>query len=220
MQKTAIRISQSGSGALLLDAAVGAFSDDVQHHLWEMDDRIRDVPGVIETALGMNNVLVIHDPLLINAVELERILRSLWLRAQAKRIAGTSHTLAVFYGGDRGEDLLAWAEHCRMTVQEVVQRHTSGIYTVAAIGGMPGFPYLSGLDPALAWPRRAIPKSGVMEGSVIIGAGQASVMPITAPSGWHILGHTNTGLFDPSKDPPALLQVGDTVRFAIAAVVI
>ena len=34
-----------------------------------------------------------------------------------------------------------------------------------------------------------------------------------SPGGWQILGRTPVELFDPEKDPPALLQMGDFVQF-------
>jgi 5-oxoprolinase (ATP-hydrolysing) subunit B len=42
------------------------------------------------------------------------------------------------------------------------------------------------------------------------------VYPLDTPGGWHILGHTGTTMFDPARDPPATLSVGDTVRFVRA----
>jgi allophanate hydrolase subunit 1 len=33
------------------------------------------------------------------------------------------------------------------------------------------------------------------------------------PGGWHIIGHTDTVMFDPARDPPAILRPGDKVRF-------
>jgi inhibitor of KinA len=39
------------------------------------------------------------------------------------------------------------------------------------------------------------------------------VYPLDTPGGWHLLGRTDLALFDPRRDPPALLGVGDTVRF-------
>ena len=101
---------------------------------------------------------------------------------------------------------------------EAVRRHAAGTYLVGAIGAMPGFPYLSGLDPSLARGRRASPRPQVPEGSVIIGGGQAAIMPQTAPSGWHVIGHASLRLFDPRQRPPALLQPGDEVRFVVAEI--
>ena len=72
---------------------------------------------------------------------------------------------------------------------------------------------LARLDPALAAPRLANPRQGVPKGSVIIGGTQAGIMPVTAPSGWHILGRTALDLFDPHRARPAWFKPGDCIRF-------
>lgn len=215
----ALRVSPAGSGALLADAAAGPFSDAVQQRIWGLARRLEGVAGVSETAPGMNNLLVVFDPFIVSARQLTADVQGLWPAIEAHPIAGRVHEIAVVYGGPRGEDLVAWAEHCAMPVEEVVRRHAAATYSVAAIGAMAGFPYLSGLDPLLAWPRRAVPKARVEEGSVIIGATQASIMPLTAPSGWHIVGHADVRLFDPAAERPSLMAAGDTVRFVVAGIV-
>ena len=82
---------------------------------------------------------------------------------------------------------------------------------------MPGFVYLSGLDPSLARPRRASPRAHVPEGAVMIGGAQAGIMPCTAPSGWHILGMTDVKLFDAYRAEPAAFRPGDRIRFVAAS---
>ena len=81
------------------------------------------------------------------------------------------------------------------------------------IGFAPGFPYLSGLDPALALPRLATPRTRVPAGSVAIGGAQTGIYPRESPGGWRLLGRTPLRLFDPQRDPPSLLAPGDRVRF-------
>jgi KipI family sensor histidine kinase inhibitor len=83
---------------------------------------------------------------------------------------------------------------------------------------MPGFVYLSGLHPSLAWPRMASPRAAIPAGSVIIGGAQTGVMPVSSPSGWHCIGHTSLALFDLGQDDPALMQPGDTLKFEIVDV--
>lgn len=218
MAVAAPRISLAGSGGLLLDGAHGSFSDAVQHRVWAVADAALAIEGVREAVPGMNNLLVVFDPLAVGAAALAERLKALWAGAGAVRAGGREHTIRVAYGGARGEDLAGWAAHCGLSVEEAVKHHAAPAYTVAAVGAMPGFPYLSGLDPRLARARRAEPRFKVAEGSVIIGGTQAAVMPMTAPSGWHIIGHTGTKLFDAGADEPVLLRAGDTIRFAVASI--
>jgi KipI family sensor histidine kinase inhibitor len=81
------------------------------------------------------------------------------------------------------------------------------------IGFAPGFPYLLGLDPALALPRLATPRTRVPAGSVAVGGAQAGIYPRESPGGWRLLGRTPAVLFDAGRAQPALLQPGDRVRF-------
>ncbi|WP_192246572.1 5-oxoprolinase subunit PxpB [Mesorhizobium silamurunense] len=212
------RISLAGSGALLLDGAQASFDEATQELVWAVANAARALEGVRETVPGMNNLLVLFDPLAMDALRLGERLKSLWACTDVQAIAGTQHTISVKYGGARGEDLAGWAAHCKLSLEETVNRHAAATYTVAAIGAMPGFPYLSGLDPRLAWPRRNSPRVKVAEGAVIIGGAQAGIMPMTAPSGWHIIGHTDARLFDAQAQSPILLRPGDKIRFQIAGI--
>ena len=218
MAAKAPHISLAGSGALLLDGSDGAFSDATQELVWAVANAALTLKGVRETVPGMNNLLVLFDPLAIDAHGIGEQLKSLWGGIDARTVTGTHHTIPVSYGGARGEDLAGWAAHCGMSVGETVRRHAAATYTVAAIGAMPGFPYLSGLDPRLVWARRGTPRLKVAEGAVIIGGAQAGVMPMTAPSGWHIIGHTDVKLFDVQAELPVLLKPGDKIRFVIAGI--
>ncbi len=211
-------ISLAGSGALLLDAAGEHFSPEVQGRIWAVALAIGAAEGVREVVPGMNNLLVVFDALAVAPRHVRETLRMAWRDIEPRTVSGKTVEIPVIYGGARGEDLRDWAAHCGLPVLEAVQRHAAVTYSVAAIGAMPGFPYLSGLDPSLARPRRASPRASIPEGAVIIGGAQAGVMPQTAPSGWHVLGQTHVKLFDPRSDQPTLLQPGDAVRFVVVDV--
>ncbi len=122
-------------------------------------------------------------------------------------------TIPVCYGGDDGPDLDAVAAHCGLRCDEVIARHTAAGYRVAMLGFAPGFPYLLGLDPRLAMPRRADPRQRVPAGSVAIGGSQTGIYPDVLPGGWQLLGRTPLRLFDGGRATPALLAPGDRVRF-------
>lgn len=123
--------------------------------------------------------------------------------------------IPVCYGGDAGPDLATVAAHARIGEAEVVARHVAGRYRVAMIGFAPGFPYLLGLDPLLAMPRRADPRQRVPGGSVAIGGAQTGIYPRDLPGGWHLIGRTPETLFDPHQAQPSLLAPGDRVRFDV-----
>ncbi|MBL0372674.1 5-oxoprolinase subunit PxpB [Rhizobium sp. KVB221] len=206
-------LSHEGPGALLLDAAESTFSDAVQEKVWRVAADLSRFSGVLETVPGMNNLMVVFDPLVADDMALSQAIRGLWEEADLQLPPGRIVDVPVIYGGEDGIDLADFALAKAMPVEEIIRRHTAPLYSVAAVGAMPGFVYLSGLDPVLAAPRLANPRNGVPKGSVIIGGTQAGIMPVTAPSGWHILGRTSLDLFDPHRARPAYFKPGDRIRF-------
>lgn len=214
MQQTEPRLYSEGTGAILVDGAVGNFDDAVQAKVWTLSRDLKFIDGVLETVPGMNNLMVVFDPLRLDPDRLEAHMLGQWKATRAAPAAGRLVDIPVVYGNE-GSDLAEVAASKGLGVERIVAMHAAPVYSVAAVGAMPGFVYLSGLDPALALPRRAVPRMGVPEGSVIIGGAQAGIMPLTAPSGWHILGHTDFHLFDPMREPPAALRAGDRIRFVV-----
>ncbi|MDB5523668.1 MAG: allophanate hydrolase subunit 1 [Rhizobium sp.] len=212
-------LSYEGPGALLLDGAAGAaFSDAVQARIWQLAEQIKHTAGVLETVPGMNNLMTVFDPVVLDGSVLERAVRQAWQAADGSALEGRIWDVPVFYGGENGPDLVDFAARKSMSVEEIIARHAAPLYSVAAVGAMPGFVYLSGLDPTLAMPRLSSPRNGVPVGSVIVGGAQAGIMPVTAPSGWHILGRTDLSLFDPHRARPAFFKPGDRIRFVAKAV--
>lgn len=121
--------------------------------------------------------------------------------------------IPVVYGGREGPDLDDVAAMTGLTSHEVIQRHCASEYRVAMLGFSPGFPYLLGLDPALAAARMETPRLKVPAESVGIGGAQTGIYPREGPGGWRIIGRTAQTLFDPVRTPPALLAPGDRLRF-------
>jgi KipI family sensor histidine kinase inhibitor len=132
----------------------------------------------------------------------------------------TLHTLPVVYDGP---DLGEFGERTGLSVEDVMARHSSVIYSVYVIGFSPGFPYLGPLDARLHLPRRSLPRPHVPPGSVGIGGEHTGIYSIASPGGWWLIGRTATEVFSPAKargDGHAsafLLRPGDRVRFEPAA---
>ena len=123
------------------------------------------------------------------------------------------HEIRVAYDGP---DLEQVSVSTGLSVDEVIARHSGRSYSVDLLGFVPGFAYLSELDSALQLSRRSQPRPRVPAGSVAIAGAQTAVYPLDTPGGWHIIGRTDTVMFDASHDPPALLRAGDIVRFVPA----
>jgi inhibitor of KinA len=112
-----------------------------------------------------------------------------------------------------GIDLGSVAERTGLSVAQVIEHHAAPWYEVGLVGFAPGFAYLGPLDARLILPRRPEPRPRVPAGAVAIGGAHTGVYPFATPGGWHLIGRTDVALFDPSRPEPALLRVGDRVRF-------
>lgn len=126
---------------------------------------------------------------------------------------GREVIIPVCYGGDYGPDLNGVAEHCGLSPQEVVNLHSGLPAYVFMLGFAPGAPYIGVHDERLAIGRRSTPRTVVPPGSVAIANRQTMIYPNASPGGWHLIGSTPVTLFDPDRQPAALLTPGDTVRF-------
>lgn len=177
------------------------------------------LPGVVDVVPSPDRVTVVFDPL-SDAGDDESVARLTALAraasAETVHTPGVRHDVVVRYGGAAGPDLDAVCRTHGIDRATLVRLHTEPEYLVTAIGFVPGFPYLAGLPAALATPRRDTPRTSVPAGSVGIGGGQTGIYPFATPGGWHLIGRTAVRLFDPRRTPPALLQVGDRVRFVAA----
>jgi len=174
------------------------------------------VVGVVECVPGFTTLTVHYH------LESERAYRTVAAAVEAA-LAGVESDapaepdrlveIPVCYGGELGPDLGQVADHAGLDPTEVIARHSGAEYRVHLLGFIPGFPYLAGLDPRLATPRRDLPRTSVPAGSVGIGGTQTGVYPLESPGGWQVIGRTPLRLFDPGREPAALLRPGDRVRF-------
>ena len=112
-----------------------------------------------------------------------------------------------------GPDVTAIARHWGVSEESAIARHRATEFRVAFGGFAPGFAYLTGLPPELAVPRLDTPRTRVPAGSVGLADIYCGVYPTASPGGWLLIGRTDVVLFDPERDPPALLGPGMRVRF-------
>lgn len=147
-----------------------------------------------------------------NAAELTRLLGALPRLVADDGTPGAEPSTVELRVRYDGPDLTAVAEAVGIGVAEVVRRHTDPTYRAAFTGFAPGFAYLTGLDPSLQLPRRGSPRPAVPAGSLAIADTYTAVYPQASPGGWNLLGTTDAVIFDPSRDPPALITPGTRVR--------
>lgn len=126
---------------------------------------------------------------------------------------GREVDIPVCYGGEHGPDLADVAQAAGLTPEEVIQLHSQPRSMVFMLGFAPGHAYLGVHDEKLNIPRRPSPRTAVPIGAVAVANRQTVIYPNRLPGGWNIIGATPLTMFDPAREPAALLQPGDSVRF-------
>jgi len=112
-----------------------------------------------------------------------------------------------------GPDLGDVAGLTGLSEDEIVRLHTGAEWTVAFTGFLPGFGYLVGGDERLVVPRRDEARTSVPAGSVGLAGEFTGAYPRESPGGWQLIGRTEAVLWDPDRQPPALLAPGTRVTF-------
>lgn len=204
-----------GEAALILEAGEEIREDAFLRVRGLAEELSRNPPpGMIETVPAYTSLLVTFDPLAADYAEVEASVRArMEASSAAPRPRSPVVSIPVCYEEPYALDLHEVARHAGLQPSEVVSIHSSGTYLVYMLGFTPGFPYLGGMDERIATPRRASPRTRIPAGSVGIADRQTGVYPQESPGGWNIIGRTPAVLFDPARQPPALLAAGLSIRF-------
>jgi len=210
-----ITIRPAGDAGLLVELSGGGDPEGNGAARLAAAIRAAALPGVIDIVPGACTVFVGYPPGSWDAASLASRLREV-ASAPAPPLPAAKEPDLVIPTIYDGPDLDEVAALTGLSDVELIARHGAVRYRVGWLGFSPGFGYLTGLDPVLAAvPRRASPRVSVPAGSVAIAGGLAAVYPAASPGGWRLIGRTNRVLWDPGRDPPALLSPGRHVRFRI-----
>ncbi|PIQ20657.1 MAG: kinase inhibitor [Cytophagales bacterium CG18_big_fil_WC_8_21_14_2_50_42_9] len=192
---------------------IQAFTAYLDQHLF---------PGLVEYVPAFTTLTIYYDPWVVGqqglvnpyatvAARLQEML--LHVKTNPEKPAVKVIEIPVHYGGKYGADLEYVANSHGLKPKEVIKLHTQTTYLVYMMGFAPGFPYLGGMAPEIATPRKEKPRARVPAGSVGIAGKQTGVYPIQSPGGWQLIGRTPLLLFSPHRDKPSLLEAGDSIRF-------
>lgn len=197
-----MRIFSCGSTALLVEL------DDLEAVLALYGALGEPPAGVVDVVPAARTVMVVTEPRQTTLAAVEQWLRSVVPQPGA-RATGELVEIPVVYDG---EDLEDAARLLGYDAAELVRRHTAAEWTVAFGGFVPGFGYLTA-DGGWDVPRRSSPRTKVPAGAVGLAGEFSGVYPRESPGGWQLVGRTDVAMFDPDRDPPALLRPGTRVRF-------
>ena len=170
-------------------------------------DALKAHPRVIDVVVTEHHALVTFDPENppdgIDAVVDDSLTTPPRVRPP------NTHIVQVRYDGS---DLHEVARALGMTAKEVISLHSRPDYVVTAVGFLPGFAYLRGLDARLEIPRRPSPRPRVDALSVGIAGPYTGIYPFASPGGWSLVG-TAAGFMPFDAQSGARLALGDRVRF-------
>ncbi|MFL6133688.1 MAG: 5-oxoprolinase subunit B family protein [Nocardioidaceae bacterium] len=199
-----MRLLPSGTTALLVEL------DDLDEVLGLYAALDHDLPqGVVDVVPAARTLLVVTDPRVASLSSVANAIRETTPREGG---VGSSELVEVPVSYD-GEDLEEAARLLDCDAGELVRRHTAEEWTVAFCGFMPGFGYLVSKGWQVQVPRRSSPRKKVPSGSVALAGEFSGVYPRESPGGWQLIGRSSLAMFDPSRDPAALLRPGTRVRF-------
>lgn len=217
-EKTSWRIDAVGDRCLLV--GLGTTVDpatSARVHALVQRLRAQPIAGVRDIVPAFTTVALHYRPecfgatpfAALKALLLERLAQPLDAQQAAPRVI----EIPICYGGDYGPDLEDVAQRCGLSTERVIALHLESAHRVYMLGFAPGFPFIGGLNPALAMPRRTTPRTHIPPGSVAIAREQTCIYPLETPGGWNILGRTPVRLFEAGAEPPCLLGPGDAIRF-------
>jgi KipI family sensor histidine kinase inhibitor len=195
-----MRLLPCGPGAILAEY-------DTIDEVMAVDDALRAaaLTGIEDVIPAARTVLVTFRQ--VDRAALETLLVP---GASTPRARGPLVEIPVVYDG---VDLEEVAAATGLTTEQVIETHSAVEYSAAFLGFTPGWAYLVGLPAELRLPRRSTPRTAITAGSVAIANEFTGVYPTVSPGGWHLLGHTDSRMFDVDRNKPALIMAGDRVRF-------
>jgi inhibitor of KinA len=168
---------------------------------------------IADFIIGYNSLLLKYNDEFNFSQEIEE-LKSLYGEGNVKsKNTKFRWEIPVCYDTNLGFDTENLSGKLNLSVDEIINIHSSLDYTVYFIGFLPGFLYLGGLDASLEVSRKATPLLKVPKGSVAIGGKQTGIYPQESAGGWHIIGRTPIDFFNKNEDTPCFAKSGDQLHF-------
>jgi inhibitor of KinA len=184
--------------------------------------QVNPLPGMLEAVPAYSSLTIYYDVCsLTKKIEPGKTVYD-WMKEQVQQwlieeVAteekeSRNIKIPVCYEDEFATDIRYLANTKNISVEDVIQLHTSKKYKVYMLGFLPGFSYMGEVDEKIEMPRKPQPVS-VKAGSIGIAGKQTGIYPLSSPGGWQIIGRTPLKLFDVDQEDPTLIKLGDTVQF-------
>ncbi|MCH2451287.1 MAG: 5-oxoprolinase subunit PxpB [Gracilimonas sp.] len=203
-------VSVLGERALLIKPE----ENNVELSLIHLGTEVLEKAGlhqVTDIIPAYNSIALIYDRLTEDPDKEVQEIQSKLKKISTSEISPQIHKVPVCY--ELGLDWECVEKCTGLKRKEVIKKHMNSNYSVAMMGFIPGFLYLSGLDEKISCPRKAEPRTKIPAGSVGIAGNQTGVYSLESPGGWQIIGRTPNSFFDPKMNPPSEVKPGDKIEF-------
>ena len=182
------------------------------------------LPGITDIIPAYNSVTVVYDYMAVyqaqltneNILPVYKIIED-WIEINLSEAPIENKDdkkeiiIPVCYDKSVGIDIEFIAKSHQLSIEQVIEIHTSKTYRVFMNGFLPGFAYMGIVDSSIQTPRHEIPRPLVSAGSVGIAGVQTGIYPCDSPGGWQIIGKTPLPLID--ENDHLLLTPGSFVKF-------
>lgn len=211
-----MKFLKAGDSALIIELG-NEISPIINYNLKKITDYLDSLnhKAIKDLLPTYRSIIVYYDPMMISFDELKEMVEKNCVVDDSQMLSVKKEIIEVpvLYGGEYGPDIENIASHNNLTIEEVIDIHTSGEYLVYMLGFTPGFPYLGGMDKRIATPRLTTPRTKIPAGSVGIAGEQTGLYPIESPGGWQLLGRTPLNFFDSAKENPFIVAAGQYIKF-------
>jgi inhibitor of KinA len=184
--------------------------------------RENPLPGMIEAVPAYSSLTVYYDVLSLRKMPEGTVLYNHMKAQVQERINGLKDLsndtpcrlmqIPVCYDPVLAPGLKELAATRNLSINDIIQIHTTRTYRVYMLGFLPGFAYMGEVDDRISIPRKMQPEN-VAAGSVGIAGKQTGIYPLASPGGWCIIGRTPLKLFDEEIEDKTLFRAGDSVQF-------
>lgn len=172
------------------------------------------IRGIVELIPTYCSLLIQYDPMDLRYGQLRDKLEALVTQLDEVEMPPKQVVeIPVAYGGEYGPDLGEVARAHNISEDEVIKLHSEPEYPIYMLGFVAGFPYLGGMNKAIATPRKKSPRLKIEAGSVGIAGEQTGIYSVESPGGWQIIGRTPLKLYDVNRNDPVLLKAGQYIKF-------
>jgi len=170
--------------------------------------------GIVELIPSYTSILITYDIFHYDYETIKSFLfEELSSLEEYKDTESNLITIDVYYDKEVGFDLQRVASKSNLSVDEVINLHSSKVYDVYAIGFLPGFAYLASIDERIKTSRLETPRKKIPKGSVAIADMQTAIYPKESPGGWNILGRTTFELFDKRLKELSAISIESKIKF-------